>query len=87
VVDGGTDAIRRLTKREVERLLATYDADPIAALSVALRIVLDMAGADWQSLVTAAPFAAGRRGLLLAGHETTLDDLAKELNERRGLSA
>ncbi|MEA3185145.1 MAG: hypothetical protein QOJ74_1622 [Ilumatobacteraceae bacterium] len=69
----------------MEDLLGNYDADPIAALSVALRIVLDMADADWQSLLAATPFDAARRGLLLDGHQASLDDLAKELNEHRGL--
>jgi hypothetical protein len=33
-------AVRRLTKRDVETLLERYDADPVGALSTALRRVL-----------------------------------------------
>ena len=68
----------------MEHLLGSYDADPIAALRVALRVVLDMPDADWQALVAAAPVDAARRDLLLAGDQASLDDLAKELNEHRG---
>ena len=74
-----------MKKREVEHLLASYDADPIAALCAALRIVLDMPDADWPALVAAAPLDAPRRELLLGGDQASLDDLAQELNERRGL--
>lgn len=84
--DGGTNAIRRLKKIDVERLLTDYDADPVAALLAALRIVLQMPNADWAALVAAAPIDAARRGRLLALDETSLDQLAKELNERRTIA-
>jgi hypothetical protein len=73
VVDGGTSdrgttdrgtAIGRLKKADAERLLAAYDTDPIAALTAALRIVLDMPDAGWAALVAAAPIDADRRGRL-----------------------
>jgi hypothetical protein len=82
--DGGANAIARLKKAAVERLLTNYDADPIAALTVALRIVLEMPTAEWASLIAAAPIAAVQRHLLLEGDESILDQLAAELNERRG---
>ena len=84
MVDAGTHAIRRLRKIEAERLLADYDADPIAALSAALRVILEMPEAEWAELVTAAPIDAERRRLLLEGKQPTLDRFAAELNERRG---
>jgi hypothetical protein len=78
-------AISRLKKVDVERLLGAYDADPIAALTVALRIILGMPDADWSTLVAAAPLDADRRQRLLSADEASLDELAAELNERRGL--
>jgi hypothetical protein len=73
-----------LRKTDAEQLLADYDTDPVAALTLALRIVLDLPGADWVTVVAAAPIDAARRRLLFDFDETTLDGLARELNERRG---
>lgn len=67
-------------------MLTDYDADPVAALSAALRIVLDLPGATWRSLLAIAPIDAGRRLLLLDGDQSSLDELAAELNERRTLA-
>ncbi|MCX6520145.1 MAG: hypothetical protein NTZ21_05745 [Actinobacteria bacterium] len=74
-----------LRKRDVEALLATYDADPVAALTAALRIVLDRPAVDYRTLVTIGPFDDERRTRLLAGDVATLDALARELNETRTL--
>ena len=84
MVDRGT-LIATLTKAQVERLLADYDADPIGALMRALRIVLRMPDATWADLLAAAPIDAGRRQLLLSGDQASLDRLAAELNEQRRL--
>ena len=86
MVDRGTVAIARLKKIHVERLLADYDADPVGALTVALRIALDLPGASWEQLVAAAPIDADRRTRLMESDEPSLDTLAAELNERRGFS-
>jgi hypothetical protein len=66
--------------------LADYDSDPIAALTVALQIVLDMPGAEWTALMAVAPIDAGQRRRLLAADERSLDQLARDLNERRTLN-
>ncbi len=84
MVDGGTDAIRRLRKSDAEQLLAEYDTDPVVALTRALQIVLDLPGADWMTLLAAAPIDATRRRLLFDSDQSTLDELVSELNERRG---
>jgi hypothetical protein len=76
-------AIARLKKVHAERLLADYDADPVAALTSALQVVLEMPDAEWTALVAAAPIDDGRRQRLLAADEAILDQLAAELNERR----
>lgn len=77
-------AISRLKKVDAERLLAGYDADPVAELTVALRVILALPDADWSTLLAAAPIDAARRGRLLSADEASLDELAAELNERRG---
>ena len=91
MVDPGTVhrgiAIARLTKADVEHLLANYDADPSAALTIALRIVLEMPEADWTGLVATARFDDDRRRLLLSHDEASLDQLTRELNETRSLEA
>jgi hypothetical protein len=77
--------IVRLKKRHVERLLADYDADPIAALTTALRITLNVPGATWATLLAEAPIEAERRRRLLSGDQRSLDHLAAELNEHRSI--
>jgi hypothetical protein len=76
----------RLAKRDVEQLLAAYDAEPVGALRLALGRVLDRPHATWPELIAAAPFSDTRRAALLAVDEGALDELARELNELRGLA-
>jgi len=76
---------RRLRKADVERLLADYDADPIATLTVALRVALATPDATWETLLERAPIGAERRERLRQGDELALDELAAELNENRCL--
>lgn len=76
---------RRLRKIDVERLLAGYDDDPIEALTIALRIVLESPSASWSGLVTEAPLSSERRAALLRADQAALDALATELNELRTL--
>ena len=75
--------IAPLKKVDVERLLADYDAEPVGALTTALRRVLQMPDSSWAELIDAAPIDAGRRQLLLSADQASLDQLAAELNERR----
>jgi hypothetical protein len=76
-----------LHKRDVEALLADYDHDPVAAVTAALRVVLEQPHADYRALVQSAPFDGVRRIRLLAADLTDLDQLARELNETRTLTA
>ena len=76
---------RRLTKRDVERLLAGYDADPVGALTDALRVVTGAGDAEWDELVELATDDARRRAALAARDVAALDSLAAELNELRAL--
>lgn len=76
----------RLRKADVERMLAAYDDDPVAALTAALQLTLDLPGGHWTALVKAAGFTCARR-IRLEAHETSaLDELLRELNEQRQLS-
>lgn len=77
-------AIARLKKVDAECLLADFDTDPIGALTAALRIVLDRPDSSWAALLAAAPIDADRRQRLQSADEPSLDQLAAELNERRG---
>ena len=79
-------AVTRLKKAHVEALLRDYDADPVGALTTALRVALDTPGADWATLLSTAAMPAARRARLQAGEQAALDELAAELNEARGLS-
>lgn len=75
----------RLRKAQVEALLRDYDADPVGALTVALRVVLGRPAADWVELIAVAPMSPARRAQLCDRDPRTLDELAAELNERRDL--
>jgi hypothetical protein len=75
-----------LKKRDVEALLATYDTDPVGALTHALQITLDRPDLEWTALVKAAGFGCARRIRLQAAETSALDELLVELNEVRGIS-
>ena len=77
--------MRRLKKRDVERLLQEFDRDPVGALTTSLRIVLDRPAADFDELIAHADLDDERRERLLQRHPDALDELAAELNERRTL--
>ena len=75
-----------LKKRDVERLHVAYERDPEAALTAALRIVLDRPDLDFTALVKLAGFTCDRRIRLQAKDQRALDELFTELNELRGVS-
>jgi hypothetical protein len=83
---GGAGPVDRLTKRQVEELLTSYDHDPIAALTVALRAITGQRDTEWPDLVDQVIDDPARRAGLLAADPADLDALAAELNELRGLS-
>ena len=73
----------KLKKRDVERMMATYDRDPVAALTGALRVALDRPDLDFTALVKVAGFTCARRIRLQARDTQALDELCAELNELR----
>ncbi len=72
-----------LSKRDVERMLAEYDRDPVAALLAAMRIVLGRPFASWQTAMIECCAGANKMQQLLDFDQSALDDLARELNETR----
>src|SRR3954451_17207110 len=69
LVGRGADAIARLNKRDVEALFERYDADPVAGLTAALRIVLDRPDDTWPELVARGNFTETRTAALLLGEQ------------------
>jgi hypothetical protein len=64
----------------VEALLATYDDDPVGALTAALRVALDRPTADIGELLVAAGL-----GVDVMDDVAARDRLVRDLNELRGL--
>ena len=75
-----------LRKADVERLMASYDHNPVAALTAALQVALDAPHLEWTALVKQAGFSCARRIRLQAEEQAALDELLVELNELRTLS-
>jgi len=78
--------VSRLNKFDAEALLAEYDADPVGALTAALRVALDMPDGDWTTMLKQAGFSCARRIRLQANDPAALDELVAELNELRGIA-
>lgn len=80
---------RRLSKRAVETMLATYDHDPVGALETALRWLCDRPEGRFdellQQLVAQGRLSPIRYRALTQGDLDALDSLARELNETRTL--
>lgn len=76
-----------LKKSDVEQLMASYDRDPLEALTAALRTALDRPDLDWTALVKLAGFSCARRIRLQAQQTAALDELLVELNESRVVNA
>jgi hypothetical protein len=74
----------RLTKRDVEQMMLSYDADPTAALLTALRIVLNDSQMDWDTAVRALPVHLPREAVA-AQDMHALDELLTYLAECRDL--
>ncbi len=63
-----------------------YDADPVAALTTALAIVVGTSEeTPWNELIRLARIEPARRARLVERRTTALDELAAELNEFRTL--
>ncbi len=83
LIDSSTKA-HRLSKRDVELLLATIDDSPLAAVLSALRLVIGFPDATWETAINLYCNFDGREHGLLNYETTAIDLLATELNETRG---
>ncbi len=77
--------MRRLTKREIESLLESYDRDPVASLSRALCSLLQLDGPSWPEIVPHIPTHVAEHDALLRGDLGALDLVTKHLVENRAL--
>ena len=77
--------MRKLTKREVETLLDTYDDDPMGALSVAISLTQEEMLDSWSEVVQKAELDENRAHRLREGHTEACDELLKRLVENRSL--
>jgi hypothetical protein len=77
--------VTELKKRDVERLMADYDQNPVGALTAALQVALDEPELEWTALVKAAGFSCARRIRLQAQETAALDELLVQLNEARAI--
>lgn len=77
--------VPRLSKRETETLLESYDRDPVGSLASALRIVLGDASLTWDTIIGHVPDHVADRDLLRARDITAMDAVTKHLVENRGL--
>jgi hypothetical protein len=79
----GTITVTALRKSDVERLMSSYDLDPVGALTTALRVTLDEPDLEWTALVKKAGFDCATRIRLQAEEPAALDALLVDLNELR----
>jgi len=74
-----------LTKKEVETLTLTYDADPVGSLCNAISALLDVPATPWIQLLALLPPAFAESKELMNQDVTALDELVKQLVEQRTL--
>ena len=76
---------RALTKRDVEDLMNNYDINPQQALTHALRIATGMPNASWKTLIDLSFTDTQQSELLQTLDQQSLDQLVRQLNEKRTL--
>ena len=77
--------VRKLTKVEVERMLNTYDEDPVGTLTLAISLTSEVASQSWTDLVGNLGFDIHRTQSLRERDTEALDELLKSLVENRSL--
>ena len=77
--------MRKLKKIEVERMLDTYDQDPLGTLSLAISLTKEVSCASWTELVQTLGYDDTRTKNLRDGQTDALDELLKRLVENRSL--
>ena len=74
-----------LSKRDIEELLDAYDADPVDAVTVALRKIVESADPTWGCLVASVPESVAAQSGLRNHDIDALDAVVKHLVENRCL--
>jgi hypothetical protein len=74
-----------LTKKEVETLMLTYDADPVGSLCNTISALLGVPATTWTQLLALLPPAFAESKELMNQDVTALDELVKQLVEQRTL--
>ena len=77
--------MKTLTKKEVETLLNSYDADPADSLRIAVCSLLGVDCPTWDSMTALMPTRYRESGSLVLQDLTAMDDLVKQLVEHRAL--
>jgi hypothetical protein len=78
-------AARPLSKRDAENLMNNYDINSQQALTLALRIATGIPNASWRTLIDLCFTDKQQSELLQTLDQQSLDQLARQLNERRTL--
>ena len=77
--------MKTLTKKEVEILLETSDADPAGSLRIAVSSLLGVDFPTWASMIALLPIRYTASGSLARQETPSMDDLVKQLVEHRSL--
>lgn len=77
--------MRKLSKRDVEALLAEYDKDPVSSLLAALQLLLPESPSNWEEAINALSIDDATKRHLLDHSIDALDSLVKQLVETRSL--
>lgn len=78
-------AMRKLSKRDVEALLAGYDKNPVSSLLSALQLLLPEHPSNWEEAVNALSTDDVTKQQLRDHSIDALDSLVKQLVETRSL--
>lgn len=77
--------MKTLTKKEVETLLESYDADPSGSLRTAVSSLFGIDCPTWDSMTVLLPERYTATGLLESQEPAAMDNLVKQLVEHRAL--
>lgn len=77
--------MRKLSKRDVEALLAEYDSSPTDALLCALKILLPQRPSTWNEAVGLLDIDDATKTALRNENTSALDALVKQFVETRSL--
>jgi len=77
--------VRTLTKKDIETLMSTYDADPVGSICTAVGSILEVSVTNWQHMMSLLPPSYVRSNELAQQDIAAMDSLVKKLVERRTL--